>query len=244
MENEMTNPLQSIATLNFAFCPAELLDLDEKSFGQSSIFGDLFSQTAPADGKEENERDSDADLIDYFKNYIKYYYVCYSFELDENLYGGKSYFYFQIFYQAGTEQGFFEPFFGIFSEKEIFDFLKDVDSLFSPDPHEKIMFDNTESPTGSCQLMVQLMQQWTALKLIEFNNEYIFFIKDLLLKAGIEQSLAKETKIKPQKTNKQINPKTETVKKKTIRKTKKNETETEKPTRKPKKTNTGKRKGN
>ena len=198
------NPLDSPALLNFAFCPAELLNLNEKVFYSNPLFKD----------KKENpliESTVDFSIFDNFKKYIKYFYVCYSFELDGELYKNKSYFYFQVFYQAGIEQGSFDPFFGIFSEKEIVDFLRETDSFFNPDPHNKKLFDNIELATGSCHTLVQLMQHWTTVKLIEFNNEYLSTIKNMLAKntffeKEIFKKQTKEIKIKNKPKSKSKKP--------------------------------------
>jgi hypothetical protein len=180
----MLNPLQSTAILNFAFCPAELLDLDKNGLYGTSLLSD---DTVAA-----------KEALDNLGSYIKYFYVCYSFELDKELYKGKNYFYFQIFYQSGTEQNSFDPFFGIFSENETVNFLNEIDSFFKPDPHEKKMLDNMEMSIGSCHTLVQLMQQWTAVKIIEFTNEYVNYISENLISKIMsgEKPLGQKTKRK------------------------------------------------
>jgi hypothetical protein len=189
----MLNPLQSTAVLNFAFCPAQLLDLDKDSlYGTSILSDDVIAAK---------------DALDNLGSYIKYFYVCYSFELDKEIYNGKNYFYFQIFYQSGMEQNAFDPFFGIYSENETVNFLNEIDSFFQPDPHEKKMFDNTELAIGSCHTLVQLMQQWTAVKIIEFTNEYTSYITENLVSKIMSDEDFLGQKIKRKAPTKRKTPK-------------------------------------
>lgn len=190
----MINPLQSTALLNFAFCPAQLIDLDKNNSCQSPLLG--------KGAYLAKEHSNDEEIGGFAELHTKYFYVCYSFELEKELYKGKNYFYFQIFYQTGADQGSFDPFFGIFSENQTVNFLNEIDSFFHPSQHEKKMFDNADLAVGSCHTLVQLMQQWTSLKIIEFTNEYVNYISEEMLSkmiAGKLNTIQKRKRRTPKK---------------------------------------------
>ena len=51
--------------------------------------------------------------------------------------------------------------------------IKDVDNLFSPDTHEKQVFESyLQELEGDASEIIQLMQNWTSLKLLQFNDLY------------------------------------------------------------------------
>lgn len=150
------------ANLNFAYCPSSALIINSNYIQNSEEFIDL-------------SKNLDKESISYMSNAMRYFYICYSLkleninsELDES-----NYFYFQLFSQIGDQQSASQPVYGFFEDEKILELIKDIDYLFEPEKYDKQIFDTFHVEiAASASELIKLMQQWTNLKLLTFNNLY------------------------------------------------------------------------
>jgi hypothetical protein len=120
-----------------------------------------------------------------------------------------NYFYFQLFSQIGDQQTGATPVYGFYSDKKILESIKDIDSMFAPEKYDKQIFDTFQNELyGKADEIINLMQQWTLLKLQNFNDSYFrdeVAIKNLyqLINSKIEinKNPKKSTKTTKSKSN-------------------------------------------
>ena len=104
---------------------------------------------------------------------FRYFYICYCLKLEQLDQDNKNYFYLQTFSQISDQQTPAAPVYGFYNNEEIMSMIKDVDNLFSPDTHEKQVFESyLQELEGDASEIIQLMQNWTSLKLLQFNDLY------------------------------------------------------------------------
>jgi len=205
------------ASLVFGFCPVGALmasnDLTLKSQEIKSII-------------QECPEDKIKNILGAFR----YFYICYCLKLEELDQVNKNYFYLQTFSQIGDQQTPAEPIYGFYDNEQIMSMIKDVDNLFYPDSHEKQVFESyLQDLEGDASQLIELMQNWTSLKLLQFNNLYFQdgnAIKNLRELINNEDDSGNETKTRKRKkratdSKNPVKPKATT--KKTTRKTIKNE---------------------
>lgn len=186
-EKQQKETLSLVGNLNFAFCPVSILKNKDDSF-------DFLEKNFILSPNKSfiNKRN--------IKN-VGFFYICYSIALDqthEDNGDSKDYFYFQVFAQHGLKQAAGLPIFGLFSSEEIVSLIKEIDTTFEPEFHDKQIFGDYQDAVGTCSLILKLMQNWTTIKLMDFKNLYL------------QQSSA--LKVKKQKNKKTAVPKKTTKK--------------------------------
>ena len=73
----------------------------------------------------------------------------------------------------GEEQAATSPIYGFYSHDEILSMIKDIDAMFDPEWHERQIFESyVQDLSGSADQLIKLMQEWTSLKLLQFNDLY------------------------------------------------------------------------
>lgn len=151
---------QFSASINFAFCPMRALVASRNLMMEN----DEIKTTV----KDFPEIDAESLL-----NSFRYFYICYSIKVEDIEQENKDYFYFQLFSQIGEEQAATSPIYGFYSHDEILSMIKDIDAMFNPEWHERQIFESyTEDLNGSADQLIKLMQEWTSLKLLQFNDFY------------------------------------------------------------------------
>jgi hypothetical protein len=178
------------ASLVFGFCPMEaLIASDEFTLNSEEI--KLLVKECP--------RDKIKNIIGAFR----YFYICYCLKIEELDQDNKNYFYLQTFSQIGDQQTPAAPIYGFYNNEEIMSMIKDVDNLFSPDTHEKQVFESyLQELEGDASELIQLMQNWTLLKLLQFNDLYFQdegAIRNLYELANQEDNSEKVVKKRKQK---------------------------------------------
>jgi hypothetical protein len=211
-----------------------------KNFSASLVFGfcprtALIASTELTSNSEEIKllaKECPRNKIKNILGAFRYFYICYCLKIEELEQDNKNYFYLQTFSQIGDQQTPAAPIYGFYNNEEIMSMIKDVDNLFSPDTHEKQVFESyLQELDGDASQLIELMQNWTSLKLLQFNDLYFQdedAIHNLYQLINEEDDSGNNMKIRKQKKNatdskkttKPTNPKAAT--KKTTRKTIKN----------------------
>lgn len=148
------------ATLNFAYCPSEALTLTPELKHSTEEFKEL-------------SKDLDARCTKYLAAAMKYFYVCYCIKIENFNNKENHYLYFQLFSQVGDQQSAALPIYGFYSYESILSIIKDIDSMFSGENYNKQVFDTFQNELyGTTDQIIKLMQNWTSLKLLSFNDMY------------------------------------------------------------------------
>jgi hypothetical protein len=200
----------------FGFCPTRALTAsDELTLNSEEI--KLLAKECP--------RNKIKNILGAFR----YFYICYCLKIEELDQDNKNYFYLQTFSQIGDQQTPAAPIYGFYNNEEIMSMIKDVDNLFSPDTHEKQIFESyLQELDGDASQLIELMQNWTSLKLLQFNDLYFQdedAIHNLYQLINDEDDFEKSAKTQKQKKSAPDSQKPTTLKattKKTARKTIKN----------------------
>jgi hypothetical protein len=154
------NLKQFPASINFAFCPSKAL---------------IASSNLTTEIKEVESIINEYPVLNTgdILNSFRYFYICYSIKVENTDQENKDYFYFQLFSQIGNQQAATSPVYGFYTNDQIISMIKDIDAMFSPERHERQIFESyTEELYGSADQIINLMQEWTSLKLLQFNNLY------------------------------------------------------------------------
>jgi hypothetical protein len=148
------------ASLVFGFCPTKaLMASDELTLNSEEI--KLLVKECP--------RNKIKNILGAFR----YFYICYCLKIEELEQDNKNYFYLQTFSQISDQQTPAAPIYGFYNNEEIMSIIKDVDNLFNPDEHEKQVFESyLQELEGDASQLIELMQNWTSLKLLQFNDLY------------------------------------------------------------------------
>jgi hypothetical protein len=171
------------STFNFAFCPNQPLSCGKNL--ASSLIEEI------KNGKNlKNITNEECNKIVSASNF---FYICYSFKINEENYNGLEYFFFQTFYRVGRSDLIYsKPVFGFFSRQEIIDFINSISDLFAPSNHDKQIFDAVEVGFESTsELILKLMTTWTILKINEFDKNSIRQTGDNILFDEVEKILSK-----------------------------------------------------
>lgn len=187
-------------SLNFAYCPAIPLKMAQESESMLEELEELSGKVAD----ECNE---------YFSESVKHFYICYSMKIDDSFLDQNkaNYFYFQLFSQVGLQQLPSDPIYGFFSEENILDIIKNIDSMFSFADYDKQVFDTLNYQTsGNLDQLIKLMQEWTSLKLVKFSEMYFFDKETTNSLSNLVECIKNSTneinpKTKPKKTRRKIN---------------------------------------
>jgi hypothetical protein len=211
-----------------------------KNFSASLVFGfcpmgALIASTELTSNSEEIKllaKECPRNKIKNILGAFRYFYICYCLKIEELEQDNKNYFYLQTFSQIGDQQTPAAPVYGFYNNEEIMSMIKDVDNLFSPDTHEKQIFESyLQELDGDASQLIELMQNWTSLKLLQFNDLYfqdeeaIRNLYQLLNDEDDSGNKAKTRKRKKSTTNSKNSTKSASLKattKKTARKTIKN----------------------
>ena len=160
---------------------------------------------------------------------FRYFYICYCLKLEQLDQDNKNYFYFQTFSQISDQQTPAAPVYGFYNNEEIMSMIKDVDNLFNPDTHEKQVFESyLQDLEGDASQLIELMQNWTSLKLLQFNDLYfqdegaIRNLYELINQENNSEKVVGNRKQKKTDSGFEKPTKTKTVIKKSVRKTIKN----------------------
>jgi hypothetical protein len=148
------------ASLVFGFCPTKALAAsDELTLNSEEI--KLLVKECP--------RNKVKNILGAFR----YFYICYCLKIEELDQDNKNYFYLQTFSQISDQQTPAAPVYGFYNNEEIISMIKDVDNLFNPDSHDKQVFESyLQELEGDASQLIELMQNWTSLKLLKFNDLY------------------------------------------------------------------------
>ena len=177
------------AVLNFAYCPSIALTIEQPTINNTQEFKELSDSL---DDKSTH----------YMSLAMKYFYICYSITIENINLEDNNYFYFQLFSQIGDQQTAADPIYGFYNDEKILESIKDIDSMFYPDQYDKQIFDTFQDELfGKADEIIKLMQQWTELKLLSFNNLYFKdkSVVDNLYKL-IDYNLKKNAKVADVKT--------------------------------------------
>lgn len=204
------------ASLVFGFCPVgALMASDDLTLNSQEIKAII----------QECPEDKIKNILGAFR----YFYICYCLKLEELEQDNKNYFYLQTFSQIGDQQTPAEPIYGFYNNEEIMSMIKDVDNLFDPDSHEKQVFESyLQDLEGDASQLIELMQNWTSLKLLQFNDLYfqdgnaIKNLYQLINNEDDSKNNAKTRKRKKSATDSKSYVKPKAKIKKTARKTIKN----------------------
>ena len=206
LEKDLENKInfeETVANLNFAFCPTFPLKVDNKIKKESGFFNSAFSK------KEKQNSEIDTS---------RYFYICYSFKIDGM---DQDYFFFQSF--SISQFKFFnsEPLFGFFSKEHILLLISQIDEIFSPKEHQKQIYDSyINEYSSSADYLLAVMAEWTKIKLQHF--EYLYLsseeiqeeiekltkqIKEIESKSTVKRKRTPKTEFKTEsKTNKNGKP--------------------------------------
>jgi hypothetical protein len=152
-----------------------------KNFSASLVFGfcptrALIASTELTSNSEEIKllaKECPRNKIKNILGAFRYFYICYCLKIEELEQDNKNYFYLQTFSQIGDQQTPAAPVYGFYNNEEIMSMIKDVDNLFNPDAHEKQVFESyLQELDGDASQLIELMQNWTSLKLLQFNDLY------------------------------------------------------------------------
>jgi hypothetical protein len=152
-----------------------------KNFSASLVFGfcptrALIASTELTSNSEEIKllaKECPRNKIKNILGAFRYFYICYCLKIEELEQDNKNYFYLQTFSQIGDQQTPAAPIYGFYNNEAILSMIKDVDNLFSPDTHEKQIFESyLQELDGDASQLIELMQNWTSLKLLQFNDLY------------------------------------------------------------------------
>lgn len=204
------------ASLVFGFCPMEALTAsDELTLNSEEI--KLLVKECP-EPKIKN-------ILGAFR----YFYICYCLKLEQLDQDNKNYFYLQTFSQISNQQTPAAPIYGFYNNEEIISMIKDVDNLFSPDTHEKQVFESyLQELEGDASQLIELMQNWTSLKLLQFNDLYfqdegaIRNLYELVNQENNSEKVVRNRKQKKTDSDLKKQTKTKAVIKKSVRKIIKN----------------------
>jgi len=198
---------QFSGSLNFAFCPMKALIAAKKLTMETDEVQSIIKDYPTVD-------------TDNLLNAFRYFYICYSIKIDNIEQENKDYFYFQLFSQMGEEQVATSPIYGFYNHDQIISMIKDIDAMFDPERHERQIFESyTENLSGESGELIKLMQEWTSLKLLQFNDLYfqdegavysLYKLMEDAKKSEIKtkSKTAAKNKIKKPTTKKQTNKKT------------------------------------
>ena len=181
------------AVLNFAYCPSKALTIEKSLMHNSQEFKEL---SGSLDDKS----------TEYMSSAMKYFYICYSITIENINLEDNNYFYFQLFSQIGDQQAAASPVYGFYNDEKVLESIKDIDSMFYPDQYDKQIFDTFQDELfGKADEIIKLMQEWTELKLLSFNNLY-FKDESAIdnLRKLIDYNLKKNAKAVDTKTAKKI----------------------------------------
>jgi hypothetical protein len=201
-ENKNPNLNQFSASLNFAFCPSKALfpsySLLQSNEEINSIIKECGSKTQ----------------IEKVLKSFRYFYICYCLKIEDLNQENKNYFYFQLFSQIGDQQSETSPVYGFYNNEEIISMIRDVNNMFSPDEHDKQIFESyVQDLNGNASEIIKLMQDWTSLKLLQFTELYfqdhdaIQNLRELLTYEEESKKNIKKTKKVPRKSRQQKNKK-------------------------------------
>ena len=166
MKKKTTNSAQSAlkdfqASLVFGFCPLNALSASYELFNSSEEIKSIIKECESTDQIENILRS------------FRYFYICYCLKLEDLNQENKNYFYFQLFSQIGDQQTPTNPVYGFDNNEEIVSMIRDIDNMFSPDSHEKQIFESyVQDFSGNASELIEIMQDWTASKLSQFNDLY------------------------------------------------------------------------
>jgi hypothetical protein len=160
LEEDNFSLTQFNAFLRFAYCPAEPLVLNSLIKNNSEEYKEL-------------SKGLDSASSEYLSGAMRYFYVCYCIEIEDFNKDANNYLYFQLFSQVGDQQSAALPIYGFYTFDSIMTVIKDIDSMFSVENYNKQIFDTFQNDLfGTADQVIKLMQDWTALKLINFNDLY------------------------------------------------------------------------
>lgn len=181
------------ASLRFAYCPAEPLVLNPLIRNNSEEYKEL-------------SKGLDSVSSEYLSEAMRYFYVCYCIEIEDFNKEANNYLYFQLFSQLGDQQSAALPIYGFYTFDSIMTVIKDIDSMFSVENYNKQVFDTFQNDLfGTADQVIKLMQDWTSLKLINFNDLYFqddYAIKNLSNLINYNKSTIKKTRAKISKKEK------------------------------------------
>ena len=204
------------ASLVFGFCPMEaLIASDELTLNSEEIKALI----------KECPKDKIKNILGAFR----YFYICYCLKLEQLDQDNKNYFYLQTFSQISDQQTPAAPIYGFYNNEEIMSMIKDVDNLFNPDTHEKQVFESyLQDLEGDASQLIELMQNWTSLKLLQFNDLYfqdegaIRNLYELVNQENNSEKVVRNRKQKKTDQDLKKQTKTKAIIKKSVRKTIKN----------------------
>lgn len=146
--------------LNFAFCPSFPLSLSKSNSSNSEIVEELYK-------KFSNQNKND--LI----SAVRYFYICYSLKIEDPQFEKQDYFYFQIFSKVAGHLKPHDPVYGFFDREKIYLLIEEINEMFHPSGHDKIILDSfAEDICSDAGSVISELQKWTDLKLLDFNKLY------------------------------------------------------------------------
>ena len=201
MNNKKQNLDLSVfnCSLNFAFCPSIALSIKD-NFLENKKFDDLV--------KEFPNQDRN-DLL----SALRYFYICYSFKVDNAQFENQEYFYFQIFSKIAGHLNPENPIYGFFDKEKVTSMIQEINEMFDPQNHDKIILDPFgEDFLANANEMIVELQKWTELKLLDFNKDYFLNNEVLNSLAKMIENEKKNSACKKKKKVVKTQPKDEKTK--------------------------------
>lgn len=190
--------------LNFAFCPSQPVVASSSETQNEQVKGLIL----------EFPNQDKNDLL----SVLRYFYICYSLRVDDIQFKNQDYFYFQAFSKIAGNLKSEDPFYGFFDRDKIPYMIQEINEMFNPKNHDKVILDSfAEDVFSTANYIISELQKWTDLKLIDFNKSYfldtevlISLVKIIESEKKILASQKNKKRVKKIKPNKNDNEKSKT----------------------------------
>lgn len=195
--------------LNFAFCPSQPVVASSSETQNEQVKGLIL--------EFPNQDKNDLLAV------LRYFYICYSLRVDDIKFKNQDYFYFQAFSKIAGNLKSEDPFYGFFDRDKIPYMIQEINEMFNPKDHDKIILDSfAEDVHSTANYIISELQKWTDTKLTDFNKSYFLDANILLSLVRIIENEKKflASQKNKKRVKKQSPKKTQNEKVKPKRKTK------------------------
>lgn len=191
--------------INFAFCPSKAVSAFKNSDFQNRQIENLIKEFPNQDKNN-------------LTSALRCFYICYSLRIENENFKNQDYFYFQIFSKIAGHLKSENPFYGFFESEKIPLMIQEINEMFDPKNHDKVILDSFgEDIYSNTNNIIAELQKWTDLKLIDFNKSYFLDTEVLISLVKIIESEKKflasqknKKRVKKIKPNKNDNEKSKT----------------------------------
>lgn len=188
--------------LNFAFCPSRPVISSNINIQNDQV--QALSIEFPNQDKN--------DLL----SALRYFYICYSLRVDDAEFKNQDYFYFQVFSKIAGHLKSEKPLYGFFDREKIPFMIQEINEMFDPKDHDKVILDSfAEDICSTANHIILELQKWTDLKLSDFNklyfldtsilNSLVKIIENEKIFLASQKNKKRVKKAKPKKTSNEKN---------------------------------------